>query len=82
MPTQPTTEYRFQAPVEKLSTRHTSYFQLALARWREKNKGFDHIPFSEFPSKYASDVLSAAHTIQRMVEGLQEDQAEMDRRAR
>lgn len=50
--------------VETLSARHTGYFQMALARWRERNPAFAAVEFKDFPSKYASDVLAAAHALQ------------------
>lgn len=75
---------RFQADskLETLAARHTTYFQVALSRWRERNPAFNDTPFSQFPSKYASDVLAAAHVLQVVAEDCHEDQMEMERRLR
>lgn len=51
---------------ETEAAKHTSYFQQALALWRTKNPQFNDTEFGLFPSKCASDVISAAHTLQML----------------
>lgn len=51
-------------PTETISD--TQHFLTALGRFKEINPQFLDVPFSEFPSKAASDVISAAQTLKTL----------------